>query len=74
MQQLLALQYGRQGRLAGQMTVRCIVCQSFEQSLALWKELESKAAVDAENRTQRSDMEKALARCQAGTTRGNEGP
>jgi non-specific serine/threonine protein kinase/serine/threonine-protein kinase len=73
-QQLLALQYGRQGRLAGQMTARRIACQSFEQSLALWKELESKAAVDAENRTQRSDMEKALARCQAGTTRGNEGP
>jgi eukaryotic-like serine/threonine-protein kinase len=65
-QQLLAVQYGRQGRLAQQMTARPAgrdACPSFERSLALWKDLESKAAIDAENRSQPADMEKALARC-----------
>ena len=65
MQQLLALQYGRQGHLAEQMAATRAACESFERSLALWKELESKAAIDAENRSQRADMEKAFARCRA---------
>ena len=42
-----------------------VACDSFERSLALWKELEAKAAVDAENRSQRADMETGLARCRA---------
>ena len=64
-QQLLAAQYGRQGRITEQMTPRRDACQWFERSLALWKDLESKTAVDAENRSQLADMEKALAGCGA---------
>jgi eukaryotic-like serine/threonine-protein kinase len=68
-QQLLAVQYGRQGLLAERMARSRVACQSIEQSLALWKELQSKNAVDAENRTQRAEMEQASARCGASSRR-----
>ncbi|MET0555854.1 MAG: protein kinase [Vicinamibacteria bacterium] len=67
-QQLLALEHGRQGRLAAQTAPGRGACQSFERSLALWKELQSKAAVDAENGSQRAEMEKAVAGCRAAGT------
>jgi non-specific serine/threonine protein kinase/serine/threonine-protein kinase len=73
LQQLLAAQYGRQGRLIEQMAARRTggdgnalrreACRMFARSLAQWKDLESKAAIDADNRSQPADMEKAVARC-----------
>jgi non-specific serine/threonine protein kinase/serine/threonine-protein kinase len=72
LQQLVAAQYGRQGRFIEQMAARGAggdgalrreACRAFDRSLALWKDLQSKAAIDADNRSQPADMEKAVARC-----------
>ena len=72
-QQLLAAQYGRQGRLLERMAAgsegggqarRGDACRSYARSLVLWQDLESKAAtIDAEQRSMRADVDKAMARC-----------
>jgi tetratricopeptide (TPR) repeat protein len=75
LQQLLAAQYGRQGHVVERVAARRTggggrapsreACQLFAKSLALWKDLEAKSAVDADNRSQPADMQKAVARCDA---------
>jgi non-specific serine/threonine protein kinase/serine/threonine-protein kinase len=74
-QQLMAVQYGRQGTIleslaAGGATdtvgARRDACTAFRRSLDLWKGLEARgAAIDDEYRARRAETEQASARCTA---------
>ncbi len=81
-EQLLAEQYRAHGALVerlisraagGEPDVRRLRregCSAFQRSLDLWKHLEkSGAALDADNRSRRADMEQAIARCDADLAR-----
>jgi non-specific serine/threonine protein kinase/serine/threonine-protein kinase len=76
-QQLMAAEYARQGALLERMAAGIRgdaerrdrerdACRSYARSLALWKDMESKAAaIDAEHRSLRAEVDKAVARCDA---------
>jgi non-specific serine/threonine protein kinase/serine/threonine-protein kinase len=63
LQQLMAAQYGRQGRML-ETARRRDACGAYRRGLELWRDLEAKGAgIDDAQRAQRDATEKAYGRC-----------